>query len=222
MITPETATGALAADNAAAKSVFLRHQIDFCCHGSQSLAEACEGLGLQPDDIIAEIAEFSEEKSDDRTEWSDKSNSEITDHIVSHYHDTIRRDLPGIIDGAMRVENVHKHHASCPTGLAAHLRKMSEDVLQHMQKEELLLFPMLRAGKSGQTVRMPILVMETDHTHHAVDLQQTRALTGDLTLPTDACGTWTTLYNALEGFERDLIEHIHLENNILFPRALAS
>lgn len=108
---------------------------------------------------------------------------------------------------------------SCPHGLAAHLASTFGELSQHMANEERVLFPMIRAGL-GRAAAPPIEVMRAEHEDHARALARTRELTGDLVAPPEACATWRSLYAGLVRLEAELMEHVHLENHILFPRVL--
>ncbi len=212
--------GDLARTTPASTRVFLRHQLDFCCGGTQTLAEACANAGLDPSKILAEISSETTRGGSERS-WEKKSSAEIIDHIEQRYHAALRNDLPPLIEAARKVERVHAKRESVPEGLAELLAVMSDELEQHMRKEELVLFPMLRRGVRGTSVAMPIAVLQTEHELHGEHLATLRALTNNLTLPPEACATWTALYDGLEALEADLMEHIHLENNVLFSRARA-
>ncbi|NVB81151.1 MAG: iron-sulfur cluster repair protein YtfE [Kofleriaceae bacterium] len=213
-----TSLGDIARSNPSATRVFLRHRLDFCCGGRRSLAEACEKLGLDVNKIVDELVREAQ-RSDDAPHWEQRSQAELADHIESHYHAALRRDLPPLIEAARKVERVHAEKPGVPSGLAKVLAEFFADMEQHMAKEERVLFPMLRRGARGEQVYMPVRVMESEHDSHRVSLEAIRALTDDLRLPPNACATWTALYDGLQTMEADLMQHIHLENNILFSRA---
>lgn len=141
------------------------------------------------------------------------------EHILETYHAPLRPELARLQQMAARVEKVHGDKPECPRGLAAHLLDIVEEVESHLAKEEQILFPMILAGQ-GRAAFGPVTVMSREHDDHADNLRKTRELTGDLVPPSCACTTWRALYLGLEQLEVDLMEHIHLENNILFPRAL--
>jgi regulator of cell morphogenesis and NO signaling len=122
---------------------------------------------------------------------------------------------------AQKVEVRHADKVSCPKGLGALLVAMHEDVLDHLEKEEQVLFPMILAGQGASAVG-PVHVMEREHDEHGRNLRRVRELTGDLQPPAEACVTWRALYLGLQQFEEELMAHIHLENNILFRRALVA
>ena len=220
MIGANETLGELATAHAAATSVFLRHRLDFCCGGKQTLDEACRTAGIDPATVIAEIVALSEDVPADSPRWSERPLPELIDHILTRYHERLRKDLPGLVAAAQRVERVHADKASCPCGLAEHLEQVEAAIADHLEKEEQVLFPALRSGSRGDEVSMPIRVMMQEHDDHGVNLRRLRELASDFDPPAEACGTWRALYAALEELERDLMEHIHLENNVLFPRAL--
>ena len=120
---------------------------------------------------------------------------------------------------ARKVEAVHGDKSSCPRGLADHLEHMSEELEQHMQKEEQLLFPMILGGR-GRMASMPISVMEQEHQDHGRNLARMSVLAHEYVAPEEACNTWRALYLGLAELEAELMEHIHLENHVLFPRTL--
>jgi len=145
---------------------------------------------------------------------------ELVQHILDHYHAPLRTELPRLVDLAQLVERVHAERADCPAGLADLLAEMGEAIESHLAKEEKILFPLIVAGR-GQTAHMPVQVMVQEHEDHGRNLRRIRELTGDLRAPEDACASWRELYRALAQLELELMSHIHLENDILFPRALA-
>ena len=198
--------------------VFMRHKLDFCCGGRQTLAAACANRGLVTEDILAEL-EAEARRGDDAPRWETRSQAELADRIESYYHAGLRRDLPPLIEAARKVERVHAAKPGVPAGLADVLAGFFDEMQQHMRKEEMILFPMLRRGARGEGVYMPVRMMESEHDTHREHLAKIRALTDDLRLPPHACATWTALYHGLEHVEAELMQHIHLENNILFSRA---
>jgi len=203
----------------AASRVFHRYGLDFCCHGGRPLAEACAQRGLDAGAILSEI-QAEQAAGDSTTRWDERSLAELIEHIETYYHRRLRAELPELVALAARVEARHAEKPSCPRGLRDHLAAIHEAVLDHLAKEEQILFPMIRSGRARLAVG-PINVMESEHLDHAANLRTTRSLTANLTAPAEACPTWRALYLRLLDFEAELMEHIHLENNILFRRVLA-
>jgi len=222
MIDATATLGSLASNEPGATRVFLRYRLDFCCGGRRSLAEACDAAGLDVENVIDEVEALgtTEGVENDETGWEDRPLSDLIDHILVRFHEPLRRDLPALVDAARRVERVHANKALCPRGLAEHLVRVHGEILQHLMKEENVLFPALIGGRRGPAVHMPIRVMMQEHDDHGENLRRIRELAHDFALPEDACGTWRALYEGLASLEAELVIHIHLENNVLFPRAL--
>lgn len=141
--------------------------------------------------------------------------AELIRHIVERFHDRHREQLPELIRLARRVEMVHAGKPGCPSGLADILEGLCQELESHMLKEERILFPLLAQG-AAQQARTPISVMRVEHDHHRESLDDIMTVTGRLSLPPGACNTWRALYVGLQEFKEDLMEHIHLENNVLF------
>ena len=146
-----------------------------------------------------------------------QNSSELTHYIETRYHQLHRQQLPALAVLAASVERVHAEHAQAPKGLTHLLRQMIGELEVHMKKEELILFPAIRAG-GGPGLAHPIAVMRADHDDHERAIAGIRHLTQNLELPDGACGTWTRLYAGLAEFIADISEHIRLENEVLFPQ----
>lgn len=201
-----------------ASRVFHRHRLDFCCGGLRTLQEACREVNLPVQNLIAEI-EAELQVAGPAERWDERQPEEIVQHILSTYHAPLRPEIARLLELARKVEQVHADKETCPRGLAAHLAQMAIAVDEHLGKEEQILFPMILSG-NWTFARMPIQVMLQEHDDHAASLRRTRQLTADFTLPAEACSTWRALYLGLEQLERDLMDHIHLENNVLFVQVL--
>jgi regulator of cell morphogenesis and NO signaling len=219
-ITPQSTLADLAATLAGASRVFHRHKLDFCCHGRVSLDEACQKKKLDVGELVREI-ENEVKVPGDFERWDQRPLADIVEHVVRRFHEAHRAELPRLLEMARKVERVHAEKASCPRGLAAQIERLSDDLGMHMRKEEDILFPLIVGGR-GRMAADPIRIMEEEHDDAGKELARIRELAHDYTPPADACGTWTALYLGLNEFERELMEHIHTENNILFPRALRS
>jgi regulator of cell morphogenesis and NO signaling len=218
MIERDAPIGQIATAHPASTLVFLRHRLDFCCGGGRKLADACRAAGLDPELVIAEITAEESTRSPER--WDTKPLPELIDFILARYHEPLRADLPALLEAARRVERVHAKKASCPRGLATQLEQLEAEVRQHIAKEEQVLFPAIRAGSRGGQVHLPVRVMMQEHDDHGAHLARLRELATDFNPPPEACATWRALYAGLEKLESELMEHVHLENNVLFPRAL--
>jgi regulator of cell morphogenesis and NO signaling len=200
--------------------VFLARGLDFCCRGRRPLAEACAERGLDPRAVLAEI-DAQEPGPDELLGWEDRPLADLVAFIVERFHHRTRTELVGLTALAEKVERVHADKPDCPRGLAAHLREVARDLVAHMDKEELVVFPKIRAGL-GATCTGSIRSMEHEHEDAGRGLARIRELTADLVPPAEACTSWRALYLRLSEFERELVQHVHLENNVLFPRALGA
>ena len=214
-----TTLAELAVTHPSAARVFYERGLDFCCGGRRALDDACRERGLDADDVLAAI-ESDEAKAAPAVQWNAQPLAALVDHIVTTYHARLRNDLPVLIAMARKVEARHADKPECPKGLLDELIELHADVLDHIEKEEQILFPVIVRGM-GARASGPVHAMEVEHEHHAEHLARLRALTGDFIAPSSACNTWRALYLGLHQLERELIEHVHLENNVLFPRALA-
>lgn len=210
--------GQLARRIPGATRVFHEHQLDFCCGGKHSLREAAEARGLDAATIAERLAQLQTSGLPGERDWNAVPPTELIDHILERFHERHREQLPELIRLARRVEQVHGERADCPAGLADHLSAMHQELESHMQKEEQVLFPMLRSSYAA-AASGPVAVMRMEHDQHGVALQHLAELTRDFTLPRDACNTWRALNLGLRTFRDDLMQHIHLENNILFEGA---
>jgi regulator of cell morphogenesis and NO signaling len=170
--------------------------------------------------VLADIAAERSAGEDDEPRWDRRPLADLIDHIVGRYHATVRRSLPELLAFARKVESRHGDKPACPRGLAATLEAMHGEVEDHLAKEEQILFPMILKGH-GRLAVGPVQVMEHEHDMHGRTLDALRSLTNGYAPPEGACITWQALYLGLRQLDQELMEHIHLENNVLFPRALA-
>ena len=217
-LTSDLTLAHLSVTRAGASRVFYRHGLDFCCHGQISLRDACAAEELDVAQLMEEIQ--GEERADESFErWDEEPLDTLIEHLLNRFHEPHRAELPRLLEMARKVEEVHGEKAACPRGLADHLAKMAEELELHMQKEEQILFPLIRAGRGRMAVE-PVQVMEQEHRDHGGNLVRLRELAHDFEPPEEACGTWRALFLGLAELESELMQHIHLENNVLFPRAL--
>ncbi|WP_443190857.1 iron-sulfur cluster repair protein YtfE [Pseudomonas indica] len=211
--------GNLACEIPGATRVFHEYNLDFCCGGQKTLREAAVRRGVDPSTIAARLEELQAQPGQG-TDWRSADTDSLISHILSRFHARHREQLPELIRLARRVEQVHGHRRDCPHGLADHLSDMHQELESHMLKEEQVLFPMLLRGQ-GAFTQGPISVMRFEHDQHGAALERLHGLTAGITPPEDACNTWMALYRGLTELRNDLMQHIHLENNVLFVQALA-
>lgn len=205
--------GEIAARLPGASGVFRRFGIDFCCHGEVPLAEAANRRQLDLGALEAVLGDLDPLAIPD----APRETGALIDHIQTRYHQAHRRQIPELIALSRKVEAVHAGHPEVPGGLADLLQRMWGELEMHMKKEELILFPAMRR-QAADRIAAPIAEMRHDHDDHGAFLAELARLTQDHTLPEGACRTWQALYAGTAQLRADLMEHVHLENNVLFPR----
>lgn len=220
-ITNESLVGEIAAEVPAATRVFHRHGIDFCCGGGRPLEQICDRKGLSTDAIIAEIEAEMNGSDDTEKDWLRAPLNELIDHILIDYHQPLREELPRLKSMARKVLRVHgDSDPETLSELSTVIDALTEELSEHMLKEERILFPLINQGR-GSFAAGPISVMEHEHETAGAALARLREITSDFSPPDWACTTYRALFSGLSDLEVALHEHIHLENNILFPRALS-
>lgn len=210
--------GELALTIPRASALFRKYNLDFCCGGKQTLLRAATRQDLNLEMIENELATLAEAPLE--KDWKAAPLAEIIDHIIARYHDRHREQLPELILQAAKVERVHADKPGVPKGLAKYLTMLHEELTSHMMKEERVLFPMIKQGMGSQAMG-PISVMESEHDEAGELLEVIKHATNNVTPPPEACTTWRAMYNGINELIDDLMNHISLENNNLFPRALA-
>ncbi|MDX5372073.1 MAG: iron-sulfur cluster repair protein YtfE [Pseudomonadaceae bacterium] len=214
----DSTLGNIACSIPGATRVFHEFHLDFCCGGQKSLRQAALERGIDADRVQQRLLSLSGEDALE-ADWRKVPQERLIEHILQRYHEVHRAQLPELIRLAARVEQVHGGREHCPQGLTELLIDMQQVLESHMQKEEQILFPMLQRG-GGVMAGGPISVMRYEHDQHGDALERIVELTDDMQPPANACNTWRALYRGLDELRRDLMQHIHLENNLLFPRAL--
>ncbi|HVV46285.1 MAG TPA: iron-sulfur cluster repair di-iron protein [Bryobacteraceae bacterium] len=223
----------IAVENPASVRVFEKLGIDYCCGGRKPLAEACADAGVTMERALDLLAHAAPPEDAPEPEWNAARLSALTSHIVTRYHELARREILRLEALAHRVNS--RHGAAHPElrEIEELFLSLAQELSTHMMKEEQFLFPYIgrieAAGREGKalppmpfgTVARPIAVMTADHDDAGALLARMRELSSGYAIPDNACPTYRAFYNGLEEFERDTHRHVHLENNILFPRAIA-
>lgn len=228
-ITLESSVAEIATTNPATIKVFQQHQIDFCCGGHVPLADACARQGVDPQRLLVEL-QSAKAGTGDGADWTTARLSDLVAHIQRRYHEQLRGELPRL--GAMLRKVVERHgdrHADVLLPLRQVFAGFEGELMDHMAKEDNVLFPAIlqaeRAAGGGQAqafgwVEQPIAVMMAEHDAAGAALAEMRRLTRGYAPPEDACPTFRGLYFGLAEVESDMHVHVHLENNILFPRTV--
>lgn len=220
-IQKDTPVGRIAAEHPAATRVLHRFGIDYCCAGGKSIEVACDARDIDIDVVLAEVREELRQPQKDETNWNSADLNSLIDHILVAYHKPLQEELPRLEAMTTKVAAVHREKDARLTELRSVFGALKTELDAHMMKEEQVLFPMIRHGQGGSAAG-PISVMKHEHDSAGAALRRMRDLTDDFQPPEAACNTWRATLHGLEQMERELHEHIHLENNILFPRALGN
>lgn len=219
--------GELVVSMPAAKQIFSKYDLDYCCGGKRSLEEACLQKGLQPLEILSEINNTSSGTGNFPLRVQGWSTGFLIDFIVENYHHYIRQSAPEILQLVEKVCLAHAEGHPYLLKVREAFTELSEELMSHMQKEELILFPALRDREEEGTesfnpivsmIHHPIAAMEDEHEMAGNYLKTIRTLTNNYAPPLDACPTFILTYQKLSEFDVELINHIHLENNVLFKR----
>lgn len=230
--TSTTRVGEIAAANPAAKKVLEEAGVDYCCGGAKSLRDACMHTGVSADEILKRLPENSIEAGPGDANWTSARLKDLTGHIVEKHHKYVRRALPRVSTLLAKVRTKHGGNHPELARIEEEFLGLEQEMYAHMQKEEQILFPYIEKleraeeGKEEfeppffQTVRNPVHMMMQEHDSAGEALKAMRKLGNGYQAPTEACESYREVYRSLEEFEADMHTHVHLENNILFPRAV--
>lgn len=229
-ISPDQTVRDIALADPSVIRVFERFGIDYCCGGRKPLAQSCQELQLSLEQVMEKLAEAQGTKTNQGHEnWQAAPLASLISHIVRTHHARTRQELPRII--ALSTKVASKHGGNHPELLRVRelAQELEEDMSAHLRKEEEILFPYISRLESSEgeapsacfpTVAYPISVMVQEHESAGSNMAEIRQITSGYQAPADACPTYRGLFSALHEFEQDLHQHVHLENNILFPRAI--
>ena len=212
--------------------VFEGFGIDYCCGGRKPLAEACAAGQLEVDKVLAALDSAANAEAASSTDWAQASLDRLIEHIVATHHSYVKKELPRLAVLAQKVVNRHGDTQPHLPAMQKTITQLSDELTYHLAKEENVLFPYVAslegALASGDSepdacfgnLANPIAMMTHEHEAAGALLAEIRRLSDDFTTPVGACPTYHAFYGGLREFEQDLHQHIHLENNILFPRAI--
>lgn len=232
MIDSAATLRSIALEQPATIRVFERFHLDYCCGGNRLLAEACAEKGIAMDEVVAALAQATGTETGEQN-FAQATLTALIQHIVHTHHAYVRSELPQLQSMAERVAAKHgPTHPEC-TSIQRHLEQLAEELIFHLNKEERILFPYIEGLERSRdeyaatpsacfgSVEGPIQVMINEHEGAATLLGEMRAATHGFVPWPEACPTTVGLYHGLDAFESDLHRHVHLENNLLFPRAIA-
>jgi regulator of cell morphogenesis and NO signaling len=230
-ITKESIIGNLVAQDYRTASVFKNNQIDFCCNGNRSIEDACIQNNIDSNALIAQLKTIANHTQDSGIDYNAWPLDLLADYVEKKHHRYVESKIQEITPFLEKVVHVHgDRHPELAT-VAQLFKASAEELTQHMKKEELILFPYIRQmvtakanGTAVQapfgTVQNPIRMMMHEHDGEGERFRKITALTDNYTPPSDACNTYKVTFSLIKEFEEDLHLHIHLENNILFPKSI--
>lgn len=227
-----TTVGQLVTERPGRARVFEQFGIDYCCGGKKPLAEVCATRGLDPQAVMDALIAHEQQTGPEERDWSQASLTELCDHIENTHHAYLKAEVPRLSAMVNRIAAVHGDHEPHLHQLADVFEGFRREIESHMEKEEQVLFPIIRrleeAEQAGScpsfhcgSINNPIAVMEHEHDSAGDALARMRALTHDYTPPSHACNTYRATLDGLSVLEHDMHRHVHKENSILFPRASA-
>lgn len=227
----EQTVGGIVTNDFRTARVFKKHGIDFCCGGKKTLSRACQDRGVSIETIQSEIAEVTKE-TDNSIRFDEYSLTELIDHIIDTHHVYLKDVMPVILEFAEKVARVHGPNNKSLVTVYEVVTDMKREMDEHLTKEEVVLFPYLKdlekahlkqAAKPLRTfgnITNPIQCLELEHESHGEQLYKLRELTNNYNAPMDACGTYRVLFSMLHELDEDIQSHVHLENNLLFPKGI--
>jgi regulator of cell morphogenesis and NO signaling len=219
-------------DNFHSAAIFEKYNLDFCCNGKRSLSYACVEKGINPEDVINEIENMNSPFAQSEIKPDEWELDFLIQYIINNHHSYVNRMLPVILAHTQKVASVHGENHPETKKIAEIFSAINSEMKHHMMKEEKILFPhilkLVALSGSGKeknvpyfgTIKNPIAMMEAEHQSAGDGMSEIRKLSRNYTPPADACETYMTTYKELKEFEEDLHRHVHLENNILFPKAV--
>ena len=231
--TPAMTIRDLVAGDYRTAAVFERHGLDFCCSGGRTIAQACREAGIDDADLLSELDAVLGTPAAGTANYKSWDARTLVDHIVGKHHGYTRDAIPPLLQHTEKIASVHGQRHPELVHIANLFRRVADEMTDHMFKEERILFPFIAAIDEARTNRRPVPLppfgtvanpigaMEADHKFVGDAMAEMRHLTNGFTPPEDACATYRVTLQELDAFERDLHEHVHLENNVLFPKAVA-
>ncbi|WP_163445006.1 iron-sulfur cluster repair di-iron protein [Flavobacterium columnare] len=224
--------GEYVAEDYRTAQIFSKYGIDFCCKGNRTINEVCEIIGIKEEILLDELNSFDKNVNDDLNNFKTMPLDRLIEHIESRHHTYVEEKLPIIIQFLNKICDVHGTKHPELFEIRTLFVASSNDLTQHMKKEELILFPFIKkmvelANDNTEiplpsfiTVNNPIQMMKHEHENEGDRFSKISKLTNQYTPPQGVCNTYNVTYAMLKEFEEDLHKHIHLENNILFPSAI--
>ena len=214
--------GDLVAENPARSEAFEKFGMDYCCGGRATLADACAEKGVAVAEVLKSLQESDRQIGRPEIDVRSLSLAELTRHIERTHHDYLRVALPRLSGLLEKVTAAHGERFSYLSDLSTAFLLFRAELEAHMEKEENVTFPAVRMGRFDEAFLHETEVLEEEHASAGAALESFRAMTDNFAVPPQACPTFRALLEGLEALERDMHRHVHLENSVLFPRALSA
>ncbi len=222
----ESTIGEIVADDFRAAALFKEAGIDFCCGGNKSLAEACKEKGVDETNLIQQLNALAHSPVNGAMNFKEWNPGFLSDYIINTHHKYVLKNLPELVFYTQKIADVHGAHHPELNEVATLFTKINEELLQHLKHEEEVLFPAIKEAEKHasasvkSTIISEITRMQGEHEFAGGAMDKINVLTNNYLIPADACNTYRVSLKLLEQFEDDLHTHVHLENNILYPKAL--
>lgn len=211
----------IVSDDISTASIFKKYKLDFCCGGGKTVENACKKENINVDDVVNDLLNNTSKKEAPNLNFKDWSAEFLADYIVYVHHSYVKQNLSIISEFADKVANVHGQHEPKTIEIAQIFSTISSELTSHMGKEEFILFPAIKAKADNPNFEFDektLSLVKEEHEEVGTMIKKIQELSSDFTPPEWACNTFKALYFKLEEFTNDLYQHIHLENNILFPK----
>lgn len=222
----EITVGEIVTNDFRAAEIFKKSGIDFCCGGKKSLDQACKEKNLEPSVVASQLRKLSSEKQE-AYKFNEWNLDFLCDYIVNIHHKYVLRNLPNLVFYTRKIADVHGQNHPELREVANLFGKINQELLEHLRHEEEVLFPAIKAlmdtpdaDEKRQIIQSEITRMFGEHDFAGGAMDDINTITSGYALPIDACNTYRVTFQLLHQFEDDLHVHVHLENNILFPKAL--
>lgn len=222
----EKSLGDIVSEDFRAAEIFKQAGIDFCCGGKKPLGQACREKKIEPSGLIRQLIELESTPVNQALNFKEWSLDFLSDYIVNTHHKYVLKTLPELVFYTQKIATVHGEHHPELIEVADLFGKINNELLQHLKNEEEVLFPAIKellktnSFQSREIIRSEIARMTGEHEFAGGSMDIINEITGGYIVPADGCNTYSVTYKLLQQFEDDLHVHVHLENNILFPKAL--
>ena len=211
----------IVSDDISKASIFKKYNLDFCCGGGKTVEHACLKANINVDEVVNDLLNSTSKTNAPNLNFKDWTPEFLVDYITNVHHSYVKENLGIIQEFATKVASVHGEHAQETIEISTLFSTLSDELTSHLEKEETILFPAIKAKAADSSIQFDknvISILEDEHDNVGTIIKRIQELSNNFTPPEWACNTYKALYHKLDEFINDLYQHIHLENNILFPK----